>query len=506
MKPILPVLALGLLLSCFASAQPCSPQGDQVTYGTNNVWIGYAYDNTNFTSYRGYINEGSAGNPNFDEDFDNDNGNYNTHGCRVSLTTFSVRFRLRKTFSAGYYTFLVGGDDGFRLSIDGGATWIIDQWYDQAYTTASITVPLNGTYNMVLEYYENSGENRISFNVSYNSCMGSENTTTYGANNVWNGYVYDGTNFDYYKGMVTEGNSSSPNFDQNFGGSDVSYSTSNCNVQTETFSVRYRLKKNFPAGSYRFTVGADDGYRLSLDGGGTWAIDNWNLHSYTSSALTTNLSSGTIDMVLEFYENTGDNRISFNMQPMLILPVNLLSFSGQQKDGSTELKWQITRNSDPSWFEVQRSKDASSFSTINRLQGQADATYSNDISYQYNDLLPSPGTYYYRLKMTDMGGAITYSPMIMVQAGNNQTGPDKVFPTLMTNNTLYLQSGRNLRQAWYTVHDMNGRLVYRKAPGKLDAGQVINVFSGSSSLPKGSYILNLRDGDEDISRHRFVIP
>jgi hypothetical protein len=38
----------------------------------------------------------------------------------VSLTTFSVRFRLRKTFSAGYYTFLVGGDDGFRLSIDGG--------------------------------------------------------------------------------------------------------------------------------------------------------------------------------------------------------------------------------------------------------------------------------------------------------------------------------------------------------------------------------------------------
>lgn len=504
MKPILPVLAIGLFLPLLSTAQPCSPQGNQVTYGTNNVWIGYVYGNVNFTSYNGYVTEGSAASPNFDENFGSDNGNYNTNGCQVNLSTFSVRYRLRKTFTNGYYTFTVSGDDGYRLSIDGGATWIIDRWFDQSYTPYSTTVAMNGTYDLVLEYYENSGFNRITFSVN-SECIGSENTTVYGASNVWNGYVYDGINFDYYRGMVTEGSSSSPDFDQSFGGSNASYATSNCSVQTETFSVRYRLRKNFPSGSYRFIVGADDGYRLSLDGGSTWPINNWNLHSYTSTTLTTNLS-GPTDMVLDFYENTGDNRVSFNLQTLLLLPVSLLSFSGQEKNGATELKWLITRDSDPAWFDVQRSKDAYSFSTVNRLQGQAGSVGSSNISYQYSDILPAGGAYYYRLKMTDLGGAVTYSPVIMVQTGGSQTSSDKVFPTLMTNHTLYLQSGRNLQQAWYTIHDLNGRLVYKKAPGKLDAGQVINVFSGNSPLSKGTYILSLRDGDEDISRHRFVIP
>lgn len=504
MKPILPALALGLLLPCFATAQPCSPQGNQVTYGTNNVWIGYVYDNADLTDYRGYVNEGSAASPNFDQSFGGDNGNYNTNGCNVQRTSFSVRYRLRKTFSSGYYNFLVGGDDGYRLSIDGGTTWIINRWNDQAYATTGTTVLLNGTYDLVLEYYENTGTNRISFIVSQD-CIGSENTAVYGTSNVWNGYIYDGTNFDYFKGRMNQGNSSSPDFDQSFGGNDVSLSTSSCNLQTETFSVRYRLRKVFPGGSYRFVVGGDDGYRLSLNGGTSWVINNWNPHSYTTSTYTATLS-GTLDLVLEFYEDGGDNRISFGLQTLVLLPVSLLSFSGQEKNGAAELKWQITRDSDPAWFDVQRSKDASSFSTVNRLQGQAGSVYSDNISYQYSDILPGTGTYYYRLKMTDLEGAVTYSPVVMVQTGGNQTSSDKVFPTLVTNNTLYLQSGRNLQQAWFTIHDLNGRLVYKKTPGKLDAGQVINVFSGNSPLSKGTYILSLRDGDEDISRHRFIIP
>ena len=43
-----------------AIGQPCTPQGNQTTYGTNNVWIGYLYDGTNFNTYLGYVNEGSA--------------------------------------------------------------------------------------------------------------------------------------------------------------------------------------------------------------------------------------------------------------------------------------------------------------------------------------------------------------------------------------------------------------------------------------------------------------
>jgi hypothetical protein len=503
MKPILPVLILTLTLSLSAAAQPCTPQGNEAVYGTNNVWIGYVYDNMNLTNYMGYVTQGTATDPSFDQSFGGDNVNYPTNGCPVNTSTFSVRYRLRKTFSSGSYTFLVAGDDGYRLSLDGGATWIIDRWVDQSYTTYSTNLTLDGTYDMVLEYYENTGSNRITITITQD-CVGTENTSVYGTNNVWNGYVYGGTSFNTYKGLVYEGNSSSPNFDQSFGGNNVLYPTSACNVLTEYFSVRYRLTKTFASGQYRFIVGADDGYRLSLDGGSTWAINNWSAHSYTTTTYTTNLS-GTRDLVLEYFENGADNRVSFTLQTMILLPVNLISFSGEARNGNADLKWKITRDSDPSWFDIQRSTDAIAFTTVNRIPGQASSISGNDINYQYSDAPPRPDNYYYRLKMTDNAGVITYSPVISVTTSSTAVATTKVYPTVVNNNALYLQSGKKLQQASYTIFDLNGRVITRQTPGNMAAGQVVNIFSGNLSLPKGTYILKLKDGDEDISQHRFII-
>ena len=67
-----------LLIAAIATAQPCTPTGNETSFGTGNVWIGYGYNNLNFTSYRGFINVGTAGNANFDTDFGGNNGNLNT--------------------------------------------------------------------------------------------------------------------------------------------------------------------------------------------------------------------------------------------------------------------------------------------------------------------------------------------------------------------------------------------------------------------------------------------
>src|ERR1700761_3218666 len=83
------------------------------------------------------------------------------------------------------------------------------------------------------------------------------NQTTYGTNNTWIGYVYQGKSFNTYKGYVNEGSSSSPNFDESFGGSQVTYNTNGCSVYTDTFSVRYRLTQTFANANYQITVGGD---------------------------------------------------------------------------------------------------------------------------------------------------------------------------------------------------------------------------------------------------------
>src|ERR1700712_2450875 len=190
MKNLL-TLFLTIITITVSNAQPCTPAGDQISYGTSDTWIGYIYDNMDFTNYSGWVNEGTPGNPNFDESFGGDNVNYATNGCSVYTETFSARYKLTKTFAPGSYQFIVGADDGYRLSLDGGTTWVINQFTDQSYNFSIYSATLSGTYNMVIEYYENGGGNRISFSVT-TACLATDDQTIYGTGNVWRGYIYKG--------------------------------------------------------------------------------------------------------------------------------------------------------------------------------------------------------------------------------------------------------------------------------------------------------------------------
>src|SRR5690606_28861971 len=70
------------------------------------------------------------------------------------------------TFAPGNYTFTISGDDGMRLSIDGGSTWILSDWVDHGYRTVSVNLSMSGNYNLVLEYYEKGSDARVSFSLN----------------------------------------------------------------------------------------------------------------------------------------------------------------------------------------------------------------------------------------------------------------------------------------------------------------------------------------------------
>lgn len=506
MKTKLIIATLILLAATTAKSQTCSPKGNETKYGSSDVWIGYVYDNIDLTSYKGYVNEGVSGNANFDESFGGSYVNYSVNNCTVYTETFSVRYKLTKTFTNGTYDITIGGDDGYRFSIDGGSTWLINKWNDQSYASTTVTVQLKGSYNLVLEYYENGGDNRISFNY-VTSCTGSENTSTYGSNNVWKGYVYSGISFDNYRGMVTEGKASSANFDENFGGDNTTFSTSGCSsVATEYFSVRYRLTKTFSKAQYTFFVGGDDGYRFSLDGGATWVINKWAVQGYNVSSYTATLS-GTYNMVIEYYENSGANRISFAADQAIILPIKLLSFEAAENSGKVALNWKTAAGSNPSYFEVERSADAVSFNAIVKISGNAALNAQTDISLSYTDASPLNGKSYYRLKMVDETGVVTYSTVAAINNKKQSTeaATVSVFPTVVTNNTISIRSSSIIKDATVTVFNTNGAAVNRKALGKIEAGQVVIFSPASANLNKGAYFVQVSQQGQLVSTQKIIV-
>ena len=478
------------------AAQACTPQGDQTTYGTNNVWIGYAYQGQSFNTYKGYVTEGIAASPNFDESFGGNQVNYNTNGCSVYTDGFSMRYKLNQTFANANYLFTVGGDDGYRLSLDGGSTWVINNWGDHGYTTSTYTVALNGPVNMVLEYYENGGGNEVSFAVAP-ICTGTGDPSIYGTNGIWQGYMYQGMNFNLYKGSVTEGAANNPNFDESFG-STGTYTTNSCSIQTQQFSARYRLKQTFAAlTNVVISVGGDDGYRFSLDGGATWVINNWNDHAYAATGYSGHLSAGTYNMVLEFYQNGGASRVSYSMSTTL-LPVKLVDWSvSALSEDQQLLQWKCTDAVNFDHFNIQRSTDGQAFQDIHTQPGATNGSTAGNFtnggirSYSFTDQYASTGTVWYRLAMVDLDGHISYSNVISLSVKQSRIA--NIYPTVVQDGNIFVESSQPVNQAKVEVFDMNGRKLSEKDFSVLNGRQQISLAGGRAGITVGMYVVRLSD-------------
>ncbi len=491
-------LVVALFVNVTNAVAQCTPTGDQTSYGSGS-WIGYVYSDVAMANppanpfgatYRGYVTQ--------PEMFDQNLGGGSISGTNVCggySDLLAFRFKMTKAFTAGYYTFTIGGDDGVRLSFDGGSSFPLSDWNYHAYQTTSATFYLSGTVNLVLENYDQGGESRVSFSYvactssstaptsisgTNNICSGTGTTltatggssisgstyqwgtgTTVGSNIIagqttasitvsptatttywvrrldpspcntitggvtqsvtvtdastdptsitgttticlgntttltasggtlasgsayqwgtgtvgsnvisgqtsatltitplttttywvrrtnaspcsaytnattttvtvnipagnqtaygsgsWIGYVYSAMDASNppsnaftatYRGYVTQ----TETFDQSLGGGAIS-GPNLCETYADRFSIRFKMQKNFTAGYYTFTVGGDDGYRLSLDGGATFIINNFVDHGFVTSTSSQFYLSGITNLVLEYYEQGGESRVSFS--------------------------------------------------------------------------------------------------------------------------------------------------------------------------------------------------
>ena len=161
--------------------------GDPAFFG-NETWIGYVYDESDNGSlpggvsfaasdYRGFVIESEIDAINAQSSYDTNTDIFdlNLGGgsiagvnlCGTYDNNFSVRYRMTKNFTPGQYTFTIGSDDGVRFYINGNL--IIDQFINRAYDTNSEIACLNGQHDLTIEYYENGGQSRLTFDYTLDS-------------------------------------------------------------------------------------------------------------------------------------------------------------------------------------------------------------------------------------------------------------------------------------------------------------------------------------------------
>ena len=107
----------------------------------------------------------------------------------------------------------------------------------------------------------------------------------------------------------------------------------------------------------------------------------------------------------------------------ITMPLKLLNFTAIKNDAkSAILQWATANEVNVSRFEIERSTNALNWKTIGTVA--AENGPSNSYSYQDNDI--SSERIYYRLKMTDLDGTFSYSPIRFLEW--NKENSVSIFP------------------------------------------------------------------------------
>jgi glucose/arabinose dehydrogenase/RNase P/RNase MRP subunit p29 len=237
-----------------------------------------------------FVNKTLSGTPTIDRcetTIDNDWG-AGGPGGGVPVDGFSVRWAGQFDFAGGSTTFSATADDGIRVWVDGSI--LIDKWIDQGPTTYSATRTLTaGTHDVKVEYYENGGGAvaRVSWTggaAPPPSCPTGQYRAQYFPNRTLSGTP---TISRCETAINNAWGSGGP------GGG----------IANNNFSVRWTGTFNFQAGSSTFSVTADDGMRLWVDG--NLLIDKWVDQSGVTYTANSTLTGGLHDVKVEYYENTG---------------------------------------------------------------------------------------------------------------------------------------------------------------------------------------------------------
>lgn len=235
-----------------------------------------------------------------DEDVIDHDWGSGSPASHISVDRFSARWTRTLSLAPGEYEFTVTADDGVRLFLDGVP--VIDKWEDQAPTTYSARLPLDGgPHSLVMEYYENGGAAVAKMNYLQVGDLPQPS-------------VYHG---EYWN--TAEGDSSpviptrAPDFERD--DPEIAFDWASGSpapaINPDYFVVRWTRTEVLSAGVYRFSGASDDGIRVFVDN--EPIVDMWQLQNAPYSADKV-LSGGSHVIRVEYFEARSGARASFGYQ------------------------------------------------------------------------------------------------------------------------------------------------------------------------------------------------
>ena len=190
--------------------------------------------------------------------------------------------------------------------------------------------------------------------------------------------------------------------------------------------------------------------------------------------------------------------ISFNNP----LPITINYFNGTRNNGNHLLNWKVTCVSTPSaTIELERSIDGRNY---NSIYNEFATALRCQQPFNYTDAAPAKGVNYYRLKMTDVDGKVTYSSIVSLINAVKGIDIMNIAPNPIVSGSFNLKvSSAEKTQIEMLITDMQGRVLQKQTVSVIAGFNLIPV--NVKNLATGTYQLvgNTVDGRTRVLR--FVI-
>jgi hypothetical protein len=226
---------------------------------------------------------------------------------------------------------------------------------------------------------------------------------------------------------------------------------------------------------------------------GVWNVIQTGLVPAGSYQVATTVST--------FANNTEAPLVLGNLYAILAADegVSVNYFTGIKQSGSHFLKWKLTCNSTPAVTMIlERSADGISYTGL--FSEYATALRCQQ-PFNYNDAQPAKGVNYYRIKITDVDGKITYSTVVTLINAIKGIEVMDITPNPIVNGAFNLKiSTAEKIQMELVITDMQGRILQKQSVPMVAGFNSIAI--NVRNLAAGTYQLfgNTADGRTRVLR------
>ena len=182
----------------------------------------------------------------------------------------------------------------------------------------------------------------------------------------------------------------------------------------------------------------------------------------------------------------GNGLFLINLADPFVLAIKLQSFKAVKQGENALLNWTVSTGSTAKNFGVLKSTDGINFNLIKEVGADRNTT-----GYQTLDLRLAAGTTYYKLKITDQDGAVSYSEIAAVNKGVVAFQLSALNPNPITSASSLSVSAVNNSKAILKVASVNGVIVLKQNV-TLQKG-INNFILNFSNLTAGVYYIYATD-------------